>query len=95
MEKQEGILRVSGSSKLHINLLKQPREVVVEFLDEEIVPCNHHHHHEHHHHHVDRLNWRLAYKTVRMSFFFHCKEFILELDWNVESVRTIKWVVTY
>lgn len=94
MKFQEGVLRVVGSSSVQIRLNSLPKEILVEFLDEEIVPCNHHHHHHHHHHqHQDKLEWRVAYKVVRRNFWHSEREFFLEIKWSVENIRTIKWVV--
>lgn len=93
MKLQEGILRVAGSSKVQIRLNSLPKEVKVEFLDEEIVPCNHHHRHHHHHQHQDKLEWRVAYKVIRRTFWCLEKEYLLEIKWNVENIRTIKWIV--
>jgi hypothetical protein len=90
MKLQEGTLRVAGANKIEIRLNSQPREVGVEFLDEEIIPCNHHHHH---HHHQDKLEWRIAYRVIRRTFWSVEKEFFLEIKWRVENIRTIKWVV--
>lgn len=92
MNFQEGFLRVTGSSEIKLGLKSRPREILVEFLDEEIVPCNHHHHR---HHHPDKLEWRVGCQVYRRSPWHTEESYSLEIKWNVESIRTIKWAVVY
>lgn len=91
---QSGTLTVTGKNETHILLSGRPREVVVYFKED-----NHHHHPCNHHH--DHLHFHVIHKDEdvhkhhKIGHHHHDRQFFLEIEWDVDGVREIFWLVFY
>lgn len=82
-EMQQGEIDVSGKSSISITLDGLPCSVHAHFLDDQAcVPCNPH---------VDTLEYEVKLTHTR----HHKKWYVLEIRWDVGSIRKIKWKAEY
>ena len=91
---QLGQLTVTGNNFTSILLSGRPREVLVRFKHEHHhVPCNPHH--------KDHLEYEVksedesSLEHSRLLHHHHERQFYLIIEWRVEGVREIDWVVIY
>lgn len=92
MHLEEGEFTVVGNDDLEKVLAKEPRLVFLEFVDDQVlVPCDPHHHHHSHHRH-DHLDW---YVKHYHKHFKHGNNYVLRVSWEVQSVRTVKYIIEY
>lgn len=91
---QSGTLTVTGEGETHIELSGRPREVVVQFKDDpNHVPCNPHHH-DHLHFSIEHRDEDL-HEHHKIGHHHHDRQFVLEIEWRVQGVREIFWLVFY
>ena len=91
---QSGQLTVTSDGSTTILLTGRPREVVVRFKHEkEPVPCNPHHH--------DQLHYRIKSEDEnphvhnKLGHHHHDRLFYLVIEWKVEGLREIDWIVLF
>lgn len=94
MHFEEGEITVVGADEIELVLRKEPCEVIVELVQDQInVPCNpHHHDHNHGHHHRDVVDWYIKHHHRHPK---HKNNFVLKIEWQILGVRTIRWFVKY
>lgn len=91
---QTGQLVVTGTDFTSIVLSGRPREVFVRFKAEQHhVPCNPHH--------KDHLAYEIVvededlHEHSKLEHRHHDRKFFLLIEWEVQSVREIDWIVIY
>jgi len=102
---QTGELTVTGNNFTSILLRGKPREVFVRFKGEVFGRDEHHEHHHHHHPcnpvHKDHLEFEIvsddetSLEHSRLLHHHHDRQFYLLIEWQVEGVREIDWIVIF